>query len=246
MLEPTIEKLTSLRLGTMVAALREMLSQPPKQALSFEEKLSLLVDREWQERENRKLQKRLKDAKLTKKASVENLIADPARGLERDTIRELSSCNWIEHKHNLVIVGATGTGKSYLAAALAEQACRRGYRALLLRMPRLFEELAIARAQGNYAATLARLAKFDLIILDDFLMAPLTDTERRDLLEVVDDRQESSSTIFTSQTPPKTWHSAIGDPTIADAICNRILHHAKAIALKGPSLRKAASAAPSS
>ena len=139
MLEPTIEKLTiekltSLRLGTMVAALREMLSQPPKQALSFEEKHSLLVDREWQERENRKLQKRLKDAKLTKKASVENLIADPARGLERDTIRELSSCRWIEHKHNLVIVGATGTGKSYLAAALAEQAGCRGYRALLLRM----------------------------------------------------------------------------------------------------------------
>jgi DNA replication protein DnaC len=238
MLEPTIEKLTSLRLGNMAQAVREMQDMKGQVDLSWQERLGLIVDQEWQERENRRLQKRLKEAKLTKKASLENVIADPARGLDRATLKELSQFRWLSAHHNLILVGATGTGKSYLAAALAEQACRKGHRALLLRMPRLFEELAIARAQGKYAEALLRLERFELLILDDFLMAPLTDPERRDLLELLEDRQERASIIFTSQTPPKTWHAAIGDPTIADAICDRIVHSSRVIALKGPSLRK--------
>ncbi len=178
------------------------------------------------------------EASLTQTASLENVVIDTARGLERATLKELGSLRWLEAHRNLILVGATGTGKSYLATALAEHACRRGHRALLVRMPRLFEELAIARAQGNYASTLARFEKFDLLVLDDFLMTPLSDGERRDLLELIDDRHERSATIFTSQTSPKTWHAAIGDPTIADAICDRIVHHSKVLALKGPSLRK--------
>jgi DNA replication protein DnaC len=238
MLEPTIEKLNAMKLGVMARAAREMETTKPLADLSWQERLALLVDEQWQERENRKLDRRLKEAKLTKKASLENVIVEATRGLDRATLKELGSFRWVEAHHNLILVGATGTGKSYLAAALAEQACRRGYRALLLRMPRLFEELAIARAQGNYAATLARFEKFDLLILDDFLMTPLTDAERRDLLELVEDRHERTSTIFTSQSPPKTWHGAIGDLTIADAICDRIVHNSKVIALKGQSLRK--------
>lgn len=241
MLEPTIEKLTALRLSTMAEAVREMETTRAQVDLSWQERVALLVDQEWQARENRRLTKRLKEAKLTKKASLEDVISEPARGLDKATLKELSHFRWLEHHHNLIVVGATGTGKSYLAAALAERACRKGYRALLVRMPRLFEELAIARAQGNYAATLARFERFDLLILDDFLMTPLTDPERRDLLELLEDRHERTSTIFTSQTPPKTWHGAIGDPTIADAICDRIVHNSKVIALKGPSLRKSIS-----
>lgn len=238
MLEATIEKLTTLRLSTMAQAMRDMDGSRAQVDLTWQERVALLVDQEWEAREQRRLQKRLKEAKLTKKASLENVTTEASRGLDKPTLKELSSCKWLNAHHNLIVVGATGTGKSYLAAALAEHACRKGYRALLLRMPRLFEELAIARAQGNYAATLARYEKFDLLILDDFLMAPLTDPERRDLLELLEDRHERSSTIFTSQTPPKTWHAAIGDPTIADAICDRIVHNSKVISLKGPSLRK--------
>ena len=237
MLEPTIEKLMALRLSVMAQGVREMETSKSQVALTWQERLTLLVDQEWEARESRRLQKRLKEAKLTKRASLENVIVNPARGVDRALLKELTHGKWLDAHHNLIFVGATGTGKSYLAAALAEHACRKGRRALLLRMPRLFEELAIARAQGNYAATLARYEKFDLLILDDFLMTPLTDPERRDLLELLEDRHERSSTIFTSQTPPKTWHTAIGDPTIADAICDRIVHNSKVVALKGPTLR---------
>lgn len=238
MLEPTIEKLISMRLSTMATALRELEAQPPSHELSWHERLALLVDREWQERENRRLHKRLREAKLTKSASLENVTADPARGLDKPVVRELATLRWATQKKNLILLGATGTGKTYLASALAELACRRGMRALFVRVPRLFEELAIARAQGNYVATLAKLARFELLILDDFLMAPLADAERRDLLELLEDRYDHAATIFTSQVPTKTWHSAIGDPTIADAICDRILHNAKSITLKGGSMRK--------
>jgi DNA replication protein DnaC len=238
MLEPTFEKLTSMRLSTMASALRELESMPPSHDLSWQERLAILVDREWQERENRRLHKRLKDAKLTRNASLENVIVDPARGLDKATLRELATSQWLDEKHNLILIGATGTGKTYLAAALAEHACRKGLRALFIRVPRLFEELAIARAQGTYAATLAKYLKFQLLVLDDFLMAPLADAERRDLLELLEDRYDQASTIFTSQVPTKSWHSAIGDPTIADAICDRILHNARNITLRGASLRK--------
>jgi DNA replication protein DnaC len=238
MLQPTIEKLTAMRLNGMVSAIRDLDAAPPSHELAWQERLALVIDREWQEREERRLRRRIKEAKLTKRASVEDVVTDPARGIDKPILRELLNTRWIDNKHNLILVGATGTGKTYLAAALAEYACRKGLRALFIRVPRLFEELAIARAQGSYAATLTRLQKFNLIVLDDFLMAPLSDVERRDLLELLEDRYDVASTIFTSQVPTKTWHSAIGDPTIADAICDRILHNAKHITLKGASLRK--------
>jgi DNA replication protein DnaC len=173
-----------------------------------------------------------------RQASMENVTVDAARGVDKALMRELVAGTWMQHAHNVILCGATGTGKTYLAAALAENACRLGKRAFFVRVPRLLEELAMARAAGTYAATLLRFTKFQLLVLDDFLMAPLTDVERRDLLELLEDRYENASTVFTSQVPTKTWHSAIGDPTLADAICDRILHNAKLITLKGASLRK--------
>lgn len=238
MLEPTLEKLSKMRLTTMVSAIRELEADPKGHQLSWQDKLTLVVDKEWHERESRMLARRLKDAKLKGQASLENLIQDPARGIDRPLIQELRSGNWIEAAHNVILVGATGTGKTYIASALAEHACRQGKRALFVRVPRLLEELAIARAQGAYALTLQRFTKFQLLVLDDFLMAPLSDIERRDLLELLEDRYQVGATVFTSQLPTKTWHTAIGDPTLADAICDRILHNAKLITLKGASLRK--------
>jgi DNA replication protein DnaC len=240
MIEPTLEKLTKMRMTVMVSAIRELETSPKGHELSWDERLALVVDKEWHARENKQLKRRLKDAKIMRKASLENVQIDPLRGIDKPSVRELATGKWIEATHNIILVGATGTGKTYLASALAEHACRLGKRARFVRVPRLLEELALARAEGAYALSLARFTKFDVLVLDDVLMAPLSDVERRDLLELLEDRYQKASTIFTSQVPTKTWHSAIGDPTMADAICDRILHNAKMITLKGPSLRKTA------
>jgi DNA replication protein DnaC len=238
MIEPTLDKLQRMRMTTMAAAIRDLDGTAANQDLSWHERLTLVVDKEWLARENKQVAKRLKDAKLTLQASLENINLDAARGIEKPLLRELASGKWLESKQNLILIGATGTGKTYLASALVEHACRQGRRARFVRVPRLLEELAVARAEGTYATTLQRFTKFDLLVMDDFLMAPLSDVERRDILELLEDRYKNASTIFTSQTPTKTWHSAIGDPTIADAICDRIVHNAKHITLKGPSLRQ--------
>jgi DNA replication protein DnaC len=238
LIEETLEKLHHLRMATMAAAVRELLGKPPDPALTFEEKLGLVVDREWTERENRRLARRLKEAKLGTQASLEEVTCDPARGLDKAVIRGLSSGRWIKQKQNVVVVGATGAGKTYLAAALAQAACRQGYRALCTRVPRLVHELGVARADGRYTSELARLARFDVLVLDDFLLNPLAESERRDLLEVVEDRYDRFSTVITSQLPTKAWHAALGEPTIADAICDRLVHNAHVLALKGPSMRK--------
>ena len=153
-------------------------------------------------------------------------------------MRDLSSCQWVRKKHNVIVVGNTGVGKCYLGAALAQAACRNGFRALCTRVPRLLHELAIARADGTYTPMLARLAKLDVLVLDDLLIAPLKDTERRDLLEVLEDRYGASSTVVTTQLPTKNWHERLADPTLADAICDRVVHNAHVIALKGPSSRE--------
>jgi DNA replication protein DnaC len=171
-------------------------------------------------------------------ASLENVWCEPGRGLDKTLVRDLATCKWIRNKHNVIIVGKTGVGKSYLGAALAQAACRKGLRAMCTRVPRLAHELAIARADGTYTALLGRLARLDVLVLDDFLIAPLKDTERRDLLEVLEDRYGTSSTVVTSQVPTKTWHEMLADPTIADAICDRLVHNAHVIALKGPSGRE--------
>jgi DNA replication protein DnaC len=235
--EETIQKLMDLRLATMAKALREIMDTAPGHQLSFEEKVGMLVDREWTERDNRRLARRLKDAKLGTRASLEDAACDPARGLEKTVVRQLATCQWARAKQNVIVVGATGVGKSFIGAALAECACRHGLRALLVRVPRLLEELALARAAGAYASALARLAKVDVLVLDDFLLAPMNDTDRRDLLEVLEDRYDRTSTVITTQLPTKTWHEALGDPTIADAICDRLVHNAHLLALRGPSIR---------
>lgn len=236
--EETIKKLLELKLDAMAKALRELLETAPGNGMSFEEQIGLLVEREWTDRRNRQLARRLKEAKLGMSACLEDVQCDPGRGVDKATIRSLATCQWVSRKQNVVVVGACGVGKSFLGAALAQSACRNGYRALCMRVPRLLAELAIARADGTYVATLARIAKVHVLVLDDFLLTPIEDNERRDLLEVLEDRYGRTSTVITSQVPTKTWHEMLADPTIADAICDRLVHNAHVLSLRGPSMRK--------
>lgn len=215
-----------------------MLELPPDKQLCFEDQLGLLVDREWADRENRRVARRVKEARLSVRAAPKEIICNAARGLERNTLRDLTGCQWVRSHHNLIILGQTGVGKSFLANGLAQAAIRQGFRALFVRVPRLLEQLAIARARAEYSATLERIARIDVLILDDFLLAPMTDVERRDLLEVLEDRYGKHSTVLTSQLPTKTWHESLGEPTIADAICDRLVHNAHLITLRGTSIRR--------
>jgi DNA replication protein DnaC len=223
---------------TMASTLREMNTMPRTEPLSTEETIGLLVDREWTERENKRLRRLLKDARVPSGVSVEEVACEPARGIDKSLLRSLATCQWVRAKQNVIVVGATGAGKSFLGAALAQAACRQGFRALCIRAPRLLQQLAIARADGTYVGALGRLAKIHVLVLDDFLLAPMTDVERRDLLEVLEDRYDQTSTVLTSQLPTKTWHQAIGEATIADAICDRIVHNAHLVTLRGGSMRK--------
>jgi len=237
-IEETITKLTELRLTSMALAIRELMQTAPGHQLTFEEKLGIVVDREWTERDNRRLARRIKDAKLVTQASLDSVLCDPERGVDKATIRQLATGKWIQAKHNIIVVGKTGVGKTYLGAALADSACRSGHRAVFFRVPRLLEELALARAAGEYASLLGKLSRIHVLVLDDFLLNPMTDTERRDLLEVIEDRYDRSSTVIATQVPTKTWHEALVDPTIADAICDRLVHNAHVLKLGGPSLRR--------
>jgi len=237
-IEATIDKLMQLRLPHMASALRSAIERAPGSSLTIEDCVGLMVDREWTERENRRVSRRIKDAKLGMQACIEDLSCDPARGLDKSVVRTLGTCGWVRAKQNVIVTGMTGTGKSYVSAALAEAACRHGYRALRVRVPRLLDQLAIARSDGSYGTTLGRLAKLDVLVLDDLLIAPMKDTERRDLLEVLEDRYDQRSTVVTSQVPTKTWHEMLADPTVADAICDRLVHNAHVLSLKGPSIRK--------
>ena len=237
--EPTIEKLKTMRLDAMASAWSEQHGKADVQRLSFDERFALLVDAEWLHRENRRLAKALRDAKLKlANAAMEDIEYSPKRELDRAQLRQLASCRWVAEHQNILVTGATGTGKTYLACALAQQACRKGHRAIYRRASRLFSELALARADGSYPRLLARLARADVLVLDDWAMTTITDAERRDLLEVLEDRYGTRSTIITSQVPPKKWHEHIADPTHADAICDRLIHNAHKLVLKGPSKRK--------
>jgi DNA replication protein DnaC len=234
---PTVEKLRALRLHAMVTAWEAQQQDASTSALAFEERLALLVDAEWLARENRRLARALQEAKLRPShACLEALDYAPRRGLERSQIRQLATCRWVAEHQAIIIVGATGTGKSFLACALAHQACRQGYRALYWRTSRLFHELTLARAAGTYPRLLTRLARPDA--LDDWGLAPVGDQERQDLLEILEDRYGIRATIVTSQLAPTHWHDYLGHPTLADAICDRIVHHAHRIELKGDSMRK--------
>ena len=239
--EPTLEKLIALRLNALATAWTEQQRNPESSSLCFDERLALLVDAEWLDRQNKRLGRALREAKLRlPNACIEDVDYPARRQLDRGRVRELAHCGWVEQHHNVVITGPTGVGKTYLACALAQLACRKGYRALYRRVPRLFYELTLARADGTYPRLLARLARIDVLVLDDWGLAPLADTERRDLLEIIEDRHGHRSTIVTSQIPVAKWHDHLGDPTIADALCDRLLHNAHPLVLQGPSRRKEA------
>ena len=235
---PTMEKLNTLKLTGMVKALTDQQHISEVDSLGFEERLGLLVDREVTERENRKLTTRLKKAKLRQSASIEDLDFCRSRGMDKSLILSLAACDWITKGLNVLISGPTGVGKSYLACALAHKACLEGYSALYLRLPRLFEEVRLAKADGRYGKLMLNYAKADLLVLDDWGLTPMTDQQRRDLLELMEDRYGLKSTIITSQLPVTSWHEAIGDPTLADAILDRIVHNSYKIEMKGESMRK--------
>lgn len=235
---PTLEALQTLRLTGMVKAFEEQLQMAEIDSLSFEQRLGLLVEREATERANRRLARRLKQAKLRQAAAIEDLDFRAPRGLDKKLILSLGACDWIAQHKNVLITGPTGVGKTFLACALAHKACREGHSALYLRMPRLFGDLAIAKGDGRYPKLMQKFARTHLLVFDDWGLTPLDDAARRDLLEILEDRCELRSTLVTSQLPLDQWHQAIGDPTLADAILDRLVHRAYPIALKGDSMRR--------
>jgi DNA replication protein DnaC len=234
----TIDGLLSLRLPAMAAGLAEQAESATYQALGFEERLGLLVDRELTDRENRRLERYLKAAKLRTDAVIEDVDFAPRRGLERPVVLGLAEANWVRSHHDIAVVGATGCGKTFLACALANCAIRRGHTALYLRASRMLDELAIARADGRFARLTASWARIDVLVIDDFLLRPLSADQAADVLEVIEDRTGRRSTIYTSQLPIALWHEAMGEPTVADAVLDRILCHLHRIELAGDSLRR--------
>jgi DNA replication protein DnaC len=234
----TIERLRTLRLTGMAEALTHQLAQPEIGQLSFEERLALLVDEELIYRDNRRLTRLLKAAKLRQSACVEEIDYRHPRGIDRSYLTGLTHGHWIERKQNLCITGPTGTGKTWLACALGNQACRQGRSVGYVRVPRLFEQLRIAHGDGSYARLMNQLAKTDLLILDDWGIQKLTAPQRNDLMEVIEDRSGLSSTLIASQLPVESWHGFIGEATLADAILDRLLHNAHRLPLKGDSMRK--------
>lgn len=235
---PTLEKLRTLQLRGMAAGFEDQIRTPEVESLPFEERLGLLLDREEASRLNRRLKTRLAQARLRVQASLEDIDHHAKRNLDRSLMLELASCSWIARGHNLVITGPTGVGKTYLACALAHKACREGYKALYQRLPRLLHELEIAKSDGRYRTMLAALQRIDLLILDDWGVTPLSDQNRRDLLELLDDRYATKSTLITSQLPTDDWHAYLADPTLADAILDRFIHNAHRLNLRGDSMRK--------
>ncbi len=237
--QQTLEKMNGMKLSAMAEAFEQQFGSGEHAKLSFEERLGLLIDCEWTAREQRKLTRRLRSAKPRyRSASLENVDFKHPRGLNRQQVLSLGSCSWIQDQHNLLIIGPTGIGKSFLTCAFVERACRRGFTARYVRMPRLLHEIAVGRGDGSYTRLLTRLAKLDLLAIDDWLLAPLRDAERRDLIEVIEDRAERASTLISCQLPVKDWHGVIGDPNQADAICDRLLHNAHRVDLKGPTMRR--------
>lgn len=235
---PTLERLHQLKLTGMARALTEQLASPEADGLTFLERLGLLVDREETDRETRRLVNRLRQAHLREPATIEDLDFRHPRGLDKALVLSLADGDWLRRHRNVLVTGPTGTGKTYLGCALAHQACREGFSARYVRLPRLLAELALGRGDGRYGKFLLALAKTDLLVLDDFGLAPFVDSERHDLLEILEERHGRRSTLVTSQLPVSSWHAALADPTLADAILDRLVHNAYKLELNGESLRK--------
>ena len=237
--EHTLDQLRGLRLDGMVHALQDQATTSSAATLAFDERLAMLVQREIDWRDGKRLARLLKAARLkVSSACVEDIDWRASRGLDRALVTALSGGDWLRHAHNVLITGATGVGKTWLACALAQQAARLGFTVLYTRAPRLLEELRVAHGDGTFTRRLAQLARIDLLALDDFAIAPIAPAERNDLLELLDDRVGSRATLITSQLPVSSWHDWLDDPTLADAILDRIVHAAHKIALKGESMRK--------
>jgi len=237
--EPTLDKLHAMRLNAMAGAWLEQQKDPEMAQLPFDERFGFIIDIEHLARHNRRLARRLSEAKLRiPSACIEDIDTPARRNLDKAMVRELATCRWVHQHHNVIITGATGTGKTYVACALANKACRSDYRALYRRVPRLLAELKLARADGTYPRLLARFAKADVLVLDDWGIGALTEMQRHDLFEVIEDRDGQRATVVGSQLPLTKWHTHIGDPTVADAILDRLVHQAYKLQLKGPSRRK--------
>lgn len=235
---PTLDKLRSMRLTGMADALKEQLSRPPSD-LDFESRLGLLVEQEWFLRENRRLKRLLGNAKLQQQAAcMENIDYHHPRKLNKSTVLEIAQCRWVGQHLNIFITGPTGCGKTYLACAFAHKACLQGFTSRYYRLPRLWHELKAAKADGSFTGWLTKTAKIDVLILDDWGLVALDDEQRRDLLEILDDRYQRTSTVITSQLSTAHWHEYLNDATLADAILDRLLHHGIKLELDGPSLRK--------
>jgi DNA replication protein DnaC len=237
--QPMIEKLVAMRLMGMVEALKTQEQDAASRELSFLERLGMLVDQQWNWRENQALGRRLKNAKLRTNACVEEIDYRGVRGLDKSVIRALvQESAWVGTRENIFVLGPTGVGKSFVACALAQKACRDGYSALYTRAQALFRDLAMARADGSLRSLLTRLSRIDVLVIDDWAMAPLSEPERRDFWEICEDRYQVRSTILTSQLPVSRWHEQIGDPTLADGILDRLVHNAHRIEMRGDSMRK--------
>jgi len=242
LIHPTVDKLKQLRLMTMAKALMEQVENATINEFSFEERLGLLIDIEITARDNQRLQLRLRKAKLKHQACVEDIDYATPRGVDKSLLLTLTQCQWIKAHQNIFIVGPTGTGKTFLACALAHKACLMGYTSRYYRLPRLLADLQLSKGDGRYAQLMKEIAKVDVLLLDDFGLAPFSDEHRRDLLEILDDRHDKQSTLITSQLPVKLWHETIGNGTLADAILDRLVHNAHRVEMQGESMRKKKSA----
>ena len=236
--EPTMHKLYAMKLNGMAGAYEEQLQQSQMGELSFEDRFTLLVERQWIWKENRALTRRLKYAGLKLDACIEDIDYRHPRGLKRSTIEQLAACEWVKYHRNCIITGPTGAGKTFIGCALAHQACREGHRALYFYVPKLFRELTMAHVDGRITKLLKKIEKATVLVIDDWGLATLKHHQYRDFLEILDDRHGSGSTLITSQFPTSSWHDLIGDPTVADAILDRLVHNAHKIELKGESMRK--------
>ena len=234
----TIERLRALRLRGMAEALSSQLQQPDMQSFSFEERLGRPVDLEWAYRQNRRLARLLKAAKLRLPASMEDIDYQQPRGLDRALMRTLATSQWVKDRQHILVIGPTGVGKTYIACALGNAACRQGHSTRYYRVPRLLTDIATAKADGSYPRLMSSLARTEVLVLDDWGIVPLSAADARDILEIIDDRTQQRSTIVASQLPIDHWYATIGDPTVADAILDRLVHQSHKLILKGESMRK--------